>query len=116
VLTPLEKAVIDMMLEKPSEQIEVIRQQLAHAQVGRREFTGVGFFTYFIVPSDTTVRRDLPNMEIGNVDATFPSLKHGAGFVLFIRDGIVKMLEGYTYDEPWPEQIEEFNVKRSEAT
>jgi hypothetical protein len=115
MLTPLEKAVLDMMLEKPNEQIEIIRQQLAHAQVGRREFTGVGFFTRFLVPSDTAVRRDLPDMEIGNIGAEFPGVQHGAGFVLFIRDGVITMLEGYTYDEPWPEQISEFSLKRCAA-
>jgi hypothetical protein len=116
MLSPLEKAVLEMMLEKPNEHIEVIRQQLAHAQVGRREFTGVGFFTRFLIPSDATVRRDLPNMEIRNVAAEFPGMQHGAGFVLFIRDGVISMLEGFTYDEPWPEQTDKFSLKRSGAT
>jgi hypothetical protein len=116
MLSPLEKAVLEMMLEKPNEYIEVIRQQLAHAQVGRREFTGAGFFTHFIVPSDAAVRRDLPNMEIGNVAVEFPSIQHGAGFVLFIRDGVITMLEGFTYDELWPEQTDKFSLKRSGAT
>jgi hypothetical protein len=115
MLTPLEKAVLDMMLEKPGEQIEIIRQQLAHAQVERREFTGAGFFTHFIVPSDAAVRRDLPDMEIGNVGTEFPGVQHGAGFVLFIRDGVITMLEGYTYDEPWPEKTDEFSLKRDGA-
>lgn len=115
MLTSLEKAVLDMMLDKTGEQFEVIRQQLAHAQVGRREFSGVGFFTHFIVPSAAAVRRDLPNMEVDGVGAEFPSLQHGAGFLLFVRGGVITMLEGYTYDEAWPERIDDFRVFRYEA-
>ncbi|MFZ2641327.1 MAG: hypothetical protein WA117_10050 [Verrucomicrobiia bacterium] len=112
MLTSLEKAVLDMMLDKPGAEFEVIRQQLAHATVKDRNLSGVGFFTDFVVPTDTTVLRDLPNMEIGGIEAEFPDLKHGAGFVLFIRDGVIRMLEGYTYDEPWPEKIDEFRLSR----
>ena len=80
-----------------------------------RRFSGVGFFTDFVVPTDAAVQRDLPNMEIGDVGAEFPCVQHGAGFVLFIRDGVVRMLEGYTYDEPWPEKTDEFSLKRYAA-
>ena len=112
MLTPLEKAVLDAMLEGGGESFEAVRQQLAHATIAKREFSGVGFFTEFVVPVDAPVRRNLPSMEIGNVGAEFRSLQHGAGFVLFIRDGVVSMLEGYTYDEPWPTDTDEFRVHR----
>jgi hypothetical protein len=115
MLTSLEKAVLDMMLDKPGERFEVIRRQLACATVSERRFSGVGFFTDLVVPIDAAVQRDLPNMEIGDVVAEFPSVQHGAGFVLFIRNGVVRMLEGYTYDEPWPENTDEFSLKRYAA-
>ena len=104
-----------MMLDKPGDEFEVIRQQLARATVKERRFSGVGFFTDFDVPPDASVRRDLPNMEIGGVEAKFPGLQHGAGFVLFIRNGVVRMLEGYTYDEPWPDKTDEFELSRHRA-
>jgi len=44
MLTPLEKAVLDAMLDKSSEPFETVRQQLAQATVAKREFSGVGFF------------------------------------------------------------------------
>ena len=115
MLTSLEKAVLDMMLDKPGKEFEAIRQQLAHATVGARKFSGVCFFTDFVVPSDASVCRDLPNMEIGGVGAEFPDLKHGAGFVLFIRDGVVSMLEGFTYDEPWSDKTDEFKLFKHHA-
>lgn len=110
-LTSLEKAVLDMMIEKPGQHFETIRQQMAHAQVGRREFSGVGFFTYFIVTSDAPVRRDLPDMELGGVTAELRGGQYLAGFTLFVRAGVINMLEGYTFDQPWPKTTDDFEVK-----
>jgi hypothetical protein len=112
MLTPLENAVLDMLLDRPGEPYETIRQQVSSATVSHREFTGVGFFTHFVLSSDAPVRRDLPNMELGDIGAEFPGVKHDAGFLLFVRDGIVSMLEGYTYDENWPENLDGFRVFR----
>jgi hypothetical protein len=94
MLTPLEKAVIDLLLDKRGEPFETVREQLRHATVSKREFSGVGFFTEFALSSDATVRRDLPDATIGDVGAQVSGLQHGAGFVLFIRGGVVTMLEG----------------------
>lgn len=49
-------------------------------------------------------------MELGDVGAEFPNVKHGTGFLLFIRDGVASWLEGYTYDERWPESTDRFRV------
>jgi len=38
---------------------------------------------------------------IGDVHAELAGLSHGAGFVLFIKDGRLDCLEGLTYDEAW---------------
>ena len=115
MLTSLEKAVLDLLLEKQGEPFDTIRQQLVHATVTKREFTGVGFFTDFALPENAAVRRDLPDATIGDIGAEFPGLQHGAGFLLFIRGGTVSMLEGYTYDESWPTSSDEFRVYRHEA-
>jgi hypothetical protein len=110
-LTPLESAVLEKMLAKSGEPFDTIRDQLAHASVSSREFTGVGFFTHFAVPSEAPVRRDLASAEIDGVGAQIPGLQDGAGFLLFIRDGIISFFEGYTYgDAAWPDPITEFRV------
>ena len=35
----------------------------------------------------------------------FPGVKYGSGYVLFVKDGFITMLEGYTYGEVWPDKI-----------
>jgi hypothetical protein len=116
MLTPLEKAVIDALLEQSGEPFDTARQQLAHVSITKRELTGVGFFTEFALPEDAPVRRDLPDATLGDVRAEIPSLQHGAGFLLFIRGGCITMLEGYTYaDDQWPERADEFCVFKTAA-
>jgi hypothetical protein len=112
MLTPLESEVLKVLLEEDAEPFVSIRRQLSHAIVVKREFTGVGFFTDFEVPLDAPVRRDLPDATLGDVCAELPTLQHGAGFALFVRNGVVLMLEGFTYDEPWPTSTDVFNVYR----
>src|SRR5262245_41914223 len=116
MLTPLEQAVNDALLEKRGEPFDTARQQLEYASITKREHTGVGFFTEFALSEHAPVRRDLPDATLGNVRAELPGLEHGAGFLLFIRDGVVTMLEGYTYaDDQWPERTDEFRVFRTAA-
>jgi len=45
--------------------------------------------------------------------ADIEGLAHGAGFTLFLRDGVIDMLEGFSYDEPWPKEVARFQVRRS---
>jgi hypothetical protein len=108
MLTDLENAVLTMLLRKPDEPFNTLRQQLRHATVSGREFTGVGFFTEFALRRDSPVCRDLPDMALGDVGANVPNLEHGIGFVLFVRGGALSTLEGYTYDEPWPDNTDGF--------
>ena len=45
------------------------------------------------------------------VETTISGLRHGAGFVLFVDDGQLAMLEGFSYDGPWPQDIKEFSLR-----
>jgi hypothetical protein len=115
MLTPLEKAVLNLLLDKQGEPFDTVREQLKHSVVAEREFTGVGFFTRFTLPSDAPIRRGLPDATIGDVGAEFATLQHGAGFLLFIRGGVVAMLEGYTYDEAWPASTDGFRIHKTKV-
>lgn len=47
------------------------------------------------------------NFETGDINAYVSSLETGLGFVLFIREGVLSMLEAYTYDnEAFPENLD----------
>lgn len=81
--------------------------QANSARLGKRELTGVGFYCTCEIPSEIE-RLALKTFTIADVNAELNKLSHGAGFVLFIAEGALDVLEGFTYDEPWPEKIQHF--------
>ena len=109
-LTELERSVLTNMLNHPGEPFASVSAQLAHATISKRERTGVGFYTNFALPPAARIPPDLANTELGGVGARHPELSCGAGFILFVRDGVVSFLEGFTYDDPWPPDESSFTV------
>jgi hypothetical protein len=45
-----------------------------------------------------------------------PTLRNGAGFVLFLTDGALEMLEGYTYDEAWRKLPQDYSALLPDGT
>ena len=79
-----------------------LRAQAARACLASREYTGAGFHCSFEVPAEVPRVSAPSGFELG--------LEHGAGFLLFVRDGRMTMLEGYSYEEPWPADVRDFKL------
>lgn len=107
-LTALEQAVLKMMLTGANANLVILRQQFSKVIVSKRKLTGCGFFTDFEVPPSAPRLQKRSRITITDISGEFPKLKHGAGFVLFVDDGAMKCLEGFTYDEPWPDSPANF--------
>lgn len=107
-LNDLERAVMHMLLSGEHPALATLREQADRSRLREREATGVGFYCHFDVPEDAPVVEHATDFEIGDVNGQIQGLVHGAGFVLFIRGGRIDFLEGFSYDEPWPDHIGEF--------
>ncbi|MFK8001053.1 MAG: hypothetical protein AB8H86_15765 [Polyangiales bacterium] len=102
-LTVLEAAVLDKLLTDEHPVLIGLREQLATAHVKSREVSGVGFFTEFEWPRGVDPVLAAPaSIRFGDLHAEFEGLQHGAGFILFVDEGVATMLEGYTYIGAWP--------------
>ena len=115
-LTPFEHEAIATIVGQDHPVFEGLRMQLARSEVSEREFTGVGFFTTLAVPSDVPsvpVRRRL---HLGDVAVTMDGVAHGVGLVLFVEDGRLALLEGFTYDDPWPNEIVNYTISPGGVT
>jgi hypothetical protein len=108
-MNKIEKAIIDSIADKYQDD-KILVNQLISASVSKREYTGVGFFLHFKVPSEMEKMNKMERFTLDGPQLSLESLEHGAGSVLFIENGEIDFLECYTYDEPWPESIETFNV------
>ena len=109
-LPPFEQAALDKLLAGNHPVLAALRTQAKAGRLSSRELTGVGFYCDFEVPPTVSPVGD-ENFHLGDVEATVPGLKHGAGFVLFVTNGRLTQLEGYSYDEPWPEEIHDFELR-----
>jgi hypothetical protein len=98
----LERAVLRLMLNDAP----VLFEQFNSAIAIKRLFTGVGFYTYFRVEAGGTATADA---HISSVGAVLNN-KILVGFTLFVREGRMDFLEGYTYDSAWPDKIECYEV------
>ena len=107
-LTLFEKTVMCKLLHGEHPFLENLRNQFLHCEVVSQNYTGMGFFIDFKV--DKKFAYGNVNSEIGDVDAKMDGIQHGIGFVLFIRQGLLSMLEGYTYDEPYPTEIVQYSL------
>jgi len=73
-------------------------------EVTSRKFTGVGFFADFNETPHLKVFSDDRDFTGGGLGAILNGTIH-VGFLLFIKKGSLRMLEGYTYSEVWPSEI-----------
>lgn len=111
-LTKLEKEVLNMLLDGDDDVLVSLKAQLDLVSVENREMSGSGFFTNFLVPQSckTHAINSSSEFKIGDVHADIEGLDFGAGFLLYVEDGAIKMLEAYSYDEPWPAVTDSFEL------
>ena len=110
-LTSFERAVLSELLAINTVP-NSIRSQLSHVRVSRREESGVGVFVHLFVPPEV-IHEGVEgfNQQLGGVFVDIPGLRYGLGFVLFVTNGVLDMLEGYTFgDEKWPAEISKFSL------
>lgn len=108
-LEDLERAVLEKLLDGDHPMFAALREQAQSGRLLGRERTGVGFYCSFEVPPEVSAVEPF-DFEIDDVNGEVQGLAHGAGFVLFVRDGRLDMLEGFSYDEPWPQEVSHFKL------
>ena len=115
-LTSLQNQVLEMLLNGDDDVLGILREQAKHGSVTSNKETGVGFYTEFVVPSEIQRAAGHHTFRLADVNGTAANINHGFGFVLFINDGALAGLEGYTYDEPWPNEIRDLKLTYSEGS
>ena len=114
-LTPLEAEVTNWLLDGDDPVLNSLKHQFSLVNEITREFTGHGFYLLFLyAEKPESIANHLavkPDFCFGDVAASMNSLKNGAGFLLWVKDGVLDQLEGYTYGEEWPLQINQFTLR-----
>jgi hypothetical protein len=96
-LSSLEQAVIDAFALQVPSVADALAGQEVEVRVTARKNTGAGFFTTLDVSHCSLIEGG--TSPLGDVGATVVGLEHGMGFLLWLRDGYIHQLEGYSYEE-----------------
>ena len=99
---PIERELLDACLAGDDPILSALREQADRAQVERREYTGDGVRSFFLLP-DETVPVEPAAMHICDVDADFEGLEDGASTSLWVIGGRLAFLEVLAYDGAWPD-------------
>ncbi|KHL24349.1 hypothetical protein PK98_09685 [Croceibacterium mercuriale] len=94
--TELETAVLGTIFAETPTLAPGLRRQLTRATVTKRVDTEHGFFTDIAVPSDVPPV-DAPDVLGHSTHAHVAGVEHGFGFVLFMNEGRLHLLEGYAF-------------------
>ncbi len=94
--TLLERAALRSIFAEHPDLAVGLEQQLADAVVTMRENTGGGFFTTISV-SENARPVDGPRVLGHETSANVDGLEHGLGFVLFMEEGKLQLLEGFAW-------------------
>ncbi len=111
-----EKMEYDIMLaisEELPEIKDLIMEQYLQS-IKTREYTGHGYYTNFDNVRDSVLIDGFFKKELGMVSAILND-ECTVGFVLFIRDGRISQLEGYTFGDDWPSMINAYVIKTNDS-
>ena len=115
--TPLENQVLELLLAGQDPVLTALREQMGTAKIESREFTGVGFYLNFEIPTNSKGHLDVLAVKqhfcFGDVRAYFDvgDRRQEVGFLLWIKDGYLDNLEAYTYGfEKWPDEDKPFHL------
>jgi hypothetical protein len=106
----LEQDVLDKFVAGDDSILEILRRQVLVAHRRSREITGVGFFSCFDVPAHAPRLPGCPSIAMSDVWAEIDGLEYGAGFVLFVDNGVLAKLEGTTCEGAWPRTFSAYSV------
>jgi hypothetical protein len=79
-----------------------------------RELTGVGFLTEFERSEELKVFEAGVSLRWGSAGARLNASKIETGYLVYVDDGYITAVEGYTYGEDWPDQVQQIEIYKVE--
>lgn len=110
-MTEFELQVLLKLVAGDSRSAHKLQAQVHAAEVTAREWFGTAGFKAFLHVPDLSLRLSPPSdLEIADVTATIEGMTQPTLYVVFILNGLVAVLEGTGFDEPWPDPISRYDM------
>lgn len=113
----LADKVVKMLLSGNNEFLQILRNQYENSMIKSIENSTAGFFVNYDV-SNILIENEnyMCDCQIGDVYGSVNDIEFAVGFLLYIKNGTIIMLEGYTNAiDNWPDNDDEiilFRYKR----
>ncbi len=101
-----ESIIIEDIINHSPNNKEKLQKQLLSMTVKERKISTYGFSTYFIInnPENVTLGSGI-DLKLETDGWKVNSLDRGSGYILWIENGLIHSLEGFSYEEPLQKEI-----------
>ena len=106
IFEEFERIIITDIIDQYPEYKEKLQSQFEKISVQRREIHTYGFSTYYTVTAVAETLGEDVNLQLGEHQWEVNDLDYGSDYILWIKNGRISCLEGFTYNEPWPKEIQ----------
>ena len=98
------------LLDSEIELFRILWEQYTKIEISEIESTEVGFYVNYELKHKEYKSPINGSFKIGDLNCEMDGLKYGIGFLLYVNEGMIKLLEIYTYgEESWPVKIGKYN-------
>jgi hypothetical protein len=108
-LNKLEKMIIIQFLTRKDVSIQDENAFFSDLSIENREFTGVGFITELNQSEKLKIDVNGESYKWGDLGAKL-NFSVDTGYLIYVENGYISAIEGYTYAEDWPENIEQIEI------
>ena len=107
----MEDEAMKMLIKSDVDNSHLLLEQYNNAIISERRFTGCGFFTEYVVPTNIGKLQRKQVEPIDTVVARVGDLNALVGFLLFFVDGLISTLECHELDiTGFPEEITSYSL------
>ena len=112
-LNKLEIEVLNHYLDSKGIEKEYFGKNFETIEVIERRIIGSGYMVEIKTDKSLEDRGVLNDRGGGDLEGVINN-KIAVGFVVYVDDGMLNAIEGYTFEEVWPENISDYTITRNE--
>ena len=100
-----ESIIIRDIIEQYPQYKQKLLAQFESVTVQKRERFASGFYTDYAVGATDQTLGEGVDLQLGENQWNINDLECGSDYILWIENGLIHSLEGFSYQEPWPDEI-----------
>lgn len=104
-ISKFEEMIITDIIEHNPDYREILLSQFNAAKVKERKKYERGFCTDYVIDDGVQTFGDGVDMRLSGSQWNINDVDNGTDYILWVKNGKISSLEGFTYEEKWPDEI-----------